>query len=173
MRGTALFLNDLFMKRPEHVGLFILVGICTGEVWLEPEVVARLWRVPHLPVVCAQISADRLLTLGCARSDVVPVKEMFVLQEKLERLLADAAVSQEANDTHSGSYQKVNHGALVLVIRRKGFLPETRSHTQNVYSNFPSKISTWHLRFKFVTCTCNCRREPWCTLGMAEVPSWT
>ena len=52
MRGTALFLNDLFMKRPEHVGLF-LVGICTGEVWLESEVVARLCRVPHLPVVCA------------------------------------------------------------------------------------------------------------------------
>ena len=54
MRGTALFLNDLFMKRLEHVGLFILVGILvTGVVWFEPEVAARLWRVPHLPVVCA------------------------------------------------------------------------------------------------------------------------
>ena len=105
---------------------------------------ARLWRVPHLPVVCAQISADRLLSLGCARGDVVPVKEMFVLQEKLERLLADATVSQEANDTHSGSDQKVNHGALVLVIRRQSFLPETRSHTKCLFQ-FPPKISTWHL----------------------------
>ena len=107
----------------------------------------RLWRVLHLPVVCAQISADCLLPLGCARGDVVPVKKMFVLQEKLERLLADATVSQEANDTHSGSDQKVNHGALVLVIRRQSFLPETRSHTQNVYSNFPPNCFVIHYHY--------------------------
>ena len=66
----------------------------------------------------------------------MPVKEMFVLQEKLERLLADATVGQEANDTHSRSDQKVNHGALVLVIRRQSFLPETRSHLEVFISSF-------------------------------------